>query len=259
MIPINFAVAEVIRFTIVLSRVGGIMVFAPFFSSRSIPYQIRVALSLMITVMLVPALPLGKIPANLGAGQVLSVILGEVAVGMLMGLIANFIFAGLQVAGQIISFQMGFSIINLIDPQSEVEMSVFSFFEDFIGLMLFLIINGHHWFIMAVSESFSYIPVKGIHLQGPVVEEIIRLSARLMISGVQIAAPILAVTIIADVILSIIGRAAPQIPVFIVGMPLKILVGFTCLSISFYFIPRYLEGAFAALFKDIFGLMHKMA
>jgi flagellar biosynthetic protein FliR len=253
-----FSSAEIVRFLVMLFRVGGIMVFAPFYSSRSIPYQIRVTAALVISAALAPSLPLQQMPADLNLFRTLLLLLGESIVGMTLGLVSLFIFAGLQLAGQIISFQLGFAIINLIDPQSEVEAPVFSFLENFLGLLFFLLINGHHWLFLAVSSSFSYLPVSGIHLQGPFVGEVIRLSSLTFVSGLQVAAPVVAVTIITDTVIGIIGRAAPQINILIVGMPLKTLVGFSCLGISFYFLPRYLETVFALLYRDLFGLLQKL-
>lgn len=256
--PFIFSMAEVVRFAVVLFRIGGIVVFAPFFSSYFIPLQVRVVVALVATVALVPSLPLGQVPTGIDAFRMLIMLVGETMIGVVLGLVSLFIFAGMQLAGQIISFQLGFAIVNVIDPQSEVETTVFSFLENYLGLLFFLLINGHHWFFLAVSDSFNYLPVQGIHLRGPLVAEIIRLSSQTLISGIQIAAPVIAVTIIADIAVGIIGRAAPQINILIVGMPLKTLVGFACMGISFYFLPRYLAGAFAALYRDLFGLLHKL-
>jgi len=77
-------------------------------------------------------------------GTLLGLVMGEVAFGMMLGLVASFIFAGLQFAGQVVGFQLGFSLANLIDPQSEVETSVVSFLYYYLGVLLFLLINGHH-------------------------------------------------------------------------------------------------------------------
>ncbi len=253
-----FSTSEIIRFAIMLFRVGGVMVFAPFYGSASIPYQIRVVATLVISAVLAPSLPLERIPSNIGLSQALTLLVGEALIGMVLGLVSMFIFAGLQLAGQIISFQLGFAIIHVIDPQSEVETPVFSFLENYLGLLFFLLINGHHWFFLAIGNSLNYFPVNGIHLQGPFVAEVIRLSSQTLVSGVQIAAPVIAVTIITDIVLGIIGRAAPQIHVLIVGMPLKTLVGFGCLGISFYFLPAYFGKAFAMLSRDLFGMLSRL-
>lgn len=258
MATVTFSTAEVVRFAIVLLRVGGIMAFAPIFSSASFPAQMRAAIALIATLALCPALPLVKIPPELGLTQMLGVAMSECLFGIVLGLAASFLFAGMQLAGQIISFQLGFSIVNLIDPQSQVETSVFSFVQYYIGLLFFLLINGHHWFFLAVSDSFNYLPVGGVRLSGPLVQEVIRLSAQVLVFGLQLAAPVMMVTLVCDIVLGMVGRAAPQINILIVGMPLKTLVGFLCMSVSFYFLPHLLGDLYMHLFHDLFALLHRL-
>jgi flagellar biosynthetic protein FliR len=93
--PIFFSNAEIVRFGVVLFRVGGIMVFAPFFGSSSIPYQVKAVLTLVATVALVPSLPLGSIPAELTVASFVGLAAGEAMFGLILGLGAFFVFAGM--------------------------------------------------------------------------------------------------------------------------------------------------------------------
>jgi flagellar biosynthesis protein FliR len=258
MAPLFFSTAEIIRFAIVLLRLSGIMVFAPFFSSQSVPMQIRAVFALVATLVLTPSLPSASVPTELGLSSIAGVAAGEILTGVLLGFVASAIFAGFQFAGHIISLQLGFSLINQIDPQTNVEVSVFSFLQNYMGLLLFLLINGHHWFLLAINESFGALPVGGVQIHGPVIEQLIHLTGDIFVIGLRIAGPVLIVSIIADVVMAIIGRAAPQIHIVIVSMPLKILVGFGCLSLSFYFLPRYLESVYSTLFKTLFSFVRVM-
>lgn len=258
MISLVFSQSDIVRFGIVLFRVAGIMTFAPFFSSRAVTYQVRIALTLTATLAMAPSVSLGPIPSETNMGTLLGLVMGEVAFGMMLGLVASFIFAGLQFAGQVVAFQLGFSLANLIDPQSEVETSVVSFLYYYLGVLLFLLINGHHWFFLAVNDSFNYLPVQGVTLHAPLINDLIRLSSQMFVSGMQIAAPVLAITIISDIVLGILGRAAPQIHILIVGLPLKSLVGFAALSISFYFLPQLLAKYYLQLHHDLFALLQRM-
>jgi len=249
---------EIVRFSVVLFRTAGVMTFAPIFGSRAVPYQVRIVVALVAAIALYPSMPAVPLQVQSDLGFLAGVALGEVLCGMVLGLAASFIFAGLQLAGQIIAFQLGFSIVNLIDPQSDVETSVISFLQYYLGILFFLLINGHHWFFLAVSDSFSYLPVHGAVLHAPLVQEVIRLSSQVFIAGVQVAAPVIAVTVIADVVLALLGRAAPQIHVLIVGLPLKSLVGFAAMCISFYFLPRLLEKYYLQLHRDLFAMIQRM-
>jgi flagellar biosynthetic protein FliR len=156
-------------------------------------------------------------------------------------------------------FQIGFSIVNIIDPQTQVKTSVISILQNFLGLSFFLLINGHHWFFIALGESFQFLPFGGVQLQGSLMEELIRLSAQMFVAGVQIAAPVIAVTICSDVVIGIIGRAAPQINILIVGMPIKTLVGLSGMSVAFYFLPDALGTMFMQLSEDLMGLVRSLS
>lgn len=258
MAPIYFSTTEIVAFMIVLLRLSGIMMFAPFFSNYSVPMMIRALFALVTAFVLAPSLPIRSVPTELGLSSIVGVATGEILSGILLGLAAACIFAGFQFAGQVISLQLGFSLINQIDPQTNVEAPVFSFIQNYIGLLFFLLINGHHWFLLAINESFGALPVGGLQIQGPVIQWLVYLSSQIFVIGLRIAGPILIVSIIADVVMGIIGRAAPQIHILIVSMPLKILVGFGCLSFSFYFLPRYLESVYSMLFKTLFSLVRVM-
>lgn len=256
---ILFPTAELVRFIIVLTRLSGIMIFAPFFSSNSIPVSIRVAFTVVTAFVLTPSLPLRLIPSELGLSNMAGIFVTEILFGVVLGLAALCVFAGMQFAGQIISFQLGFSVINVIDPQTQVEAPVFSFLINYIGLLIFLMINGHHWFLMAINESFTALPIGGLQIRGALVEQIVGLSASILVIGLRIAGPVIAVTVIADVVIGIIGRTAPQINLLVVGMPLKLLIGFGCLSFSFYFLPRYLESVYLSLSKTLHSLVYAMS
>lgn len=257
--PFLIATPEIIRFVIVLLRVSGIMLVAPFFSNQAVPLQIRGAFALVVAYVLAPSLPLGAIPSGLDLSSITGLAAGEILSGVLLGFAASCVFAGMQFAGQIISFQLGFSLINQIDPQTNVEAPVFSFIHNYVGLLFFILINGHHWFLLAISDSFGSLPIGGFRIHGAVLAWLLELTAQILVIGLRIAGPVIVVTTITDIVLGILGRAAPQIQILIVGMPLKILVGFGCLSFSFYFLPRYLQDVYATLYKTLFSLVHAVS
>jgi flagellar biosynthetic protein FliR len=250
----QYPIAEVMRFVIVLTRLSGIMLSAPFFTGGYLPFQIRIIFTFFATLALTPALPLGNIPSAPSLGSLVVLLLFEVVFGIVLGFAALCIFAGVQLGGQIIAFNIGFAMINLIDPQTQVNMPIFSFILNYVGLLLFVLINGHHFFLLAVHESFTTLPVGGFALTGPLVNQIVGFTASVFVIGIKIAGPVIVVVIVVDVIVGIIGRSAPQIHVLVVGMPLKIIAGFAILSVSLYFMPRYLESLFITLSRTIRAL-----
>ncbi|MFH1574230.1 MAG: flagellar biosynthetic protein FliR, partial [Acidobacteriota bacterium] len=207
---------------------------------------------------LLPVAPAAAAPAGFTLLHILVIVCSELLVGFVLGLTASLLFAGFQMAGQIMGFQLGFSIVNIIDPQTSVQVSVLSILSNFLGLMFFLLIDGHHWLVQAVSGSLDYLPVGGARLTGPVVEMVMRLSSQIFVSGLQIAAPVVAATITADVLMGIIGRVAPQVNILIVGMPVKTLVGLGTMSVTFYFLPTLFGRYFLELSGVLMGLVQRL-
>jgi len=251
---LQLPIAEVMRFVIVLTRLSGIMLCAPFFTGGYMPLHIRATFTLFAALALTPSLPLGNIPADPSLGAIVILLLFEIIFGIVIGFAALCIFAGVQFGGQIIAFNIGFAMINLIDPQTQVNMPIFSFILNYIALLFFVLINGHHFFLLAVHESFKTIPVGGFVLDGPLVNQIVGFTASVFITGIKIAGPIIVVIIIVDFIVGIIGRSAPQLHVMVIGMPLKIMAGVAILSVSLYFMPRFFEGMFLTLSRTISAL-----
>ena len=251
---IQLPIAEVMRFVIVLTRLSGIMLCAPFFTGGYMPLHIRAVFTFFAALALTPALPLGNIPADPSLGTITILLLFELLFGIVIGFAALCIFAGVQFGGQIMAFNIGFAMINLIDPQTQVNMPIFSFILNYIALLLFILINGHHFFLLAVYESFNTLPVGGFVLDGPLVNQIVGFTASVFLIGIKVAGPIIVVIIVVDVIVGIVGRSAPQLHVMVIGMPLKILAGFTILSVSLYFMPHYFESLFLTLSRTISAL-----
>ncbi len=254
MLSFTFSPGDVIGFVAILFRVGGIMLFAPVFSSAAIPAHVKIIVPLAISVCLLPAVhPIGA-AATLDLPHVLLIVFGELLVGFVLGLTASFLFAGFQLAGQIVGFQLGFAIVNVIDPQTSVQTSVMSILHNFLGIMMFLLLDGHHWLLRAIGSSLTYLPVGAARVSGPIVDEVLSLSSHIFVSALQIAGPVIAATITADVLMGIIGRVAPQINILIVGMPVKTLVGLGGLSVAFYFLPSLFGRYFMALSRALMNV-----
>jgi flagellar biosynthetic protein FliR len=183
---------------------------------------------------------------------------GELVVGMAVGFAAHIVFAGLQYAGQIIGFQIGLSFVNTIDPQSSSRSTILSIYQNYLGLMLFLGFNAHHWFISSIAGSLKILPPYSLHLTAPFAAKIADLTGKLFVIGFQVSAPVMALLILTDVLLGIIGRSAPQVHILVIGFPLKVLVGLSGLGLALYFFPAVMRGFLIHLFHDLASLIRLM-
>lgn len=258
MIEIGAAPQYFLAFAVVLARMGGLMAFAPFWGSFAVPARIRVVLAVALTFALFPILAprIPEIPAD---PAVFAVGLGkELLVGLLLGLVGQLFLAALQLGGTVMGFQMGFSLVNVIDPQTQVQVSVLSVLHNLAGLLLFVVLNAHHWYLRAMLDSYQMVPVFGASMSSGLSDEVVRLGGQMFVLGVQLAAPVMFVGLTIDILLGIIGRAAPQIHILIAGMPLKVLMGFVVLTLSASALVPYFErylGEMRHDFSRVLGLL----
>ena len=228
-------------------RVSLVVLFLPFFGSGGIPNRIKAALTIALTACLYPAyMPPAASLVNVNW---LSVFFGETFIGLALGLSLHFIFEAVQLAGTLCGVQLGYSLETLIDPQTKAQSPVIATFYNMIAILIFLQLNVHHWVLRGLAESFDYLPPGAIVNGQAMAAELIRASGVMLSVGIQIAAPIMLAAFMIDIALGFIGRAAPQIPVMLVGISVKDLVGLAMLGSTLAFWPRQLEAHFAAAIR----------
>lgn len=235
-------------------RVGGLMTFAPFFSSIGIPARVKVGLSVAITAILYPIY--GSMVPPIETLDWIQVIASEVLAGLLLGLTLQFVFDGARLAGQTVGFQMGFSLANLIDPQSQVNTVVLSIFYQLITLFFFLQLDVHHWVIRGLAKSFVYLPAGTARATPAATEELLRLAGGMWLIAVQIAAPVLVATFLADVALGFMGKASPQMPILFMGLSVKNVIGTAVMLGSVKYWPAVFEGHFLRAVESTERLLH---
>lgn len=225
-------------------RLSGLMLFAPFFGSIVIPARIKAILVLALTFLLYPTV--GHQIAPEAAIHWPFLILTELMIGVGMGIATNLVFEAAQLAGQVLGMQMGYSLVNLLDPQTQVDTAVISVFYQSIVMLLFLRMDVHFWLLRAIGNSYSYLPPGTAHLNGLFTIEILKTAGSLFGVGVQIAAPVLSATLAADIVLGLLGKAAPQMPLMLLGPAVKSLLGLMILIATL----RYWPDLFRRLFLD---------
>jgi len=229
-------------------RVSLVIVFLPVFGGGGLAARVKAGLAIALTAFLYPTyLPPAASLVNVNW---LSLILGETAIGLALGLSVQFIFEAVQVAGQLVGTQLGYSLETLIDPMTQAQTPVISTFYYMIATLIFLQLNVHHWMLRALAESFELLPPGTIVTNKAMVAELVRASGTMLSVGVQIAAPITLAALMIDIALGFVGRAAQQLPVMLVGISVKDLLGMLMLGSTLAFWPTKLEGLFAAAIRN---------
>jgi flagellar biosynthetic protein FliR len=235
-------------------RVSGLVLFAPFFGSAVIPPRIKAVLVIAITAVLYPVYSPHLHVVTLSHWPVL--VASETVVGIAMGVATNAVFEGAQMAGQILSVQMGYSLVNILDPNTQVDSTVVSFFHQSMAMLIFLGLDVHHWILRAVAHSFEYLPPGSATLNPMFLQALLHEGAIVLDLGIQIAAPVLSATLLADVVLGLIGKASPQMPLMLLGPAVKSMLGVTVLGITMRFWPHLFERYFSESIAYAEHLLH---
>ncbi|MFA6411447.1 MAG: flagellar biosynthetic protein FliR [Syntrophales bacterium] len=247
---------QISSFSLVFLRITALIVMIPVFGDRTVPARVKAGLGLILAVIIYPFLKTDALPPV--SSNYISMIIGmagEVLIGIIIGFVARCIFAGVQSAGELIGFQMGFSMASVLDPLSNTQISALAEFQYLIAMIVFLFVDGHHIFLNAIVESYRSIPPLGFSFSGPLMEMLFNNTKEVFVIAVKISAPIMAVMIFVNVGLGVIARTVPQINVFIVGFPLQIAVGFFFLGLSIPLLVNWLGSVFHQLPAEIRQLM----
>jgi len=236
------------------ARVAGLMVFCPFLGSDAVPLPVKAALTLLLTILVHPLR--GPVMLAVGSWQWAQVALGEAVIGLMLGLVANFLFEAALLAGQILGVQIGYSLANVFDPQTNADTPVLSEFHQMAALLIFLQLDVHHWLLRALLRSFSYLPPGAASLTLAAVGGLLHAAGGIFLTGVQIAAPSLVATLVVDVALGFLGKASPQLPVLFIGLAVKNLVGLAVLIAAVAYWPRVFNQQFSQAIRAAERLMH---
>ncbi|OIO00822.1 MAG: flagellar biosynthetic protein FliR [Desulfovibrionaceae bacterium CG1_02_65_16] len=225
----NFDPRMVLSFYLTLFRVSVVLFIMPFFGD-TLPNVIKATLMIVLTLAVWPKLsfPASFYPAN--PMNIAVMFAGEVVLGLTLGCIVRMIIAAVQIGGAIINFQMGFSMVNSIDPLTGQEEPMTTHFIYMCTMLTFLSLNGHLHLIRALGASFDLVPPGGLFLSPELMTEVMVFSKQMFLLGVRIAAPVIMALFLVDLALALISRTAPQMNILVMGFPLKIAVGFLFLS-----------------------------
>jgi flagellar biosynthesis protein FliR len=231
------------RAVVIACRIGGAFTFMPFLGSEAIPVRLKAVLVLLCTALLYPQTPMALSATSPSA--LTQLVLSELMLGLVMGLCLQFAFEAVQLAGQIGGFQLSFSLVNVLDPQTNVDTPVLANFQQLVALFLFLQMNVHHWILRAIQKSFERVPPGSVSFSIEQLRAIFHAAGAMWVAGLQLAAPLMLATVVIDVTVGFVSKAAPQIPVLFLSIPMKTLLGFAVLALSLGLWPSFFEKQFS--------------
>lgn len=233
-----------------LVRFSTALALTPFFSSRALPARTKAALAFAICLLLTPTV------VNVVAGNAAHPIeitfdglLGEAAVGAIYGLTLSLLNEMLLLAGQIIGLQFSFSLVNLLDPQSEIQTPLMGDLFQIMGIWTIIAAGLDRTLLASMVRSLHAVPPGSFPLEriGQSAGALVPMLAGSFFAALELAAPVLAATVVVEVAVALLGKLSPQLPVISLTVPLKTLTGFGLLIGALSLWPRFIEARFDAL------------
>jgi len=211
------------------------------FSSRTIPVLSKAGLAFIITIIIFPVISykLNEFPET--TWGVFQLIISELLVGMILGLTVQVFFEAVSMMGQLVGFQTGFAIVNILDPQSGTQASILSNMASMVAMILFLTLNGHYILLGAIRESFEIITVGSLSLNKQLFKVIMGVSAEMFALAVKIGSPAIAALLLTKVLFGLITKLIPQMNIMIVAFPVQIVIGLIFFGISMIVLLMIME------------------
>jgi flagellar biosynthetic protein FliR len=216
-------------YALVLARVSGVLIGAPLFSRAQVDPRVRLLLGFGLALAVGPAAQSGPLPAELGA--TLAALCAEFAIGLSIGLLARFLLAAFQLAGAVISFQMGFAVANAFDPDANEQMPILATLHLQITALLLLLVDGHHLLLRALAHSYQGFPLGGRVELAVLASSLTGAADALYDLGARVAAPVSGLMLLVNASIGFLNRVVPHLGIFNIGFPMAVLSGLISLVI----------------------------
>jgi len=236
------ALTEVLGFLLVVCRVGGLFVLAPGFSSAMIPSRVKLMLAMALSLAMLPIAVHGQ-TVPLDAGDYVMLMLKEIGVGLIFAFPMALVGAAVQAGASLLDTLIGFSFSSILDPVNNQQTAILGQFYSLFAVLVLLMSGGDHIMIEGLGASYRALPITAYPHIGALTSGALNAFAQVWVIGLEIAAPVLVALVITDAAIGLVSRAVPQMNVFVVGLPAKILVGMTVIAATLPFVSNQVQGA----------------
>ncbi len=234
----------------VFVRAGALLSVFPLFSSQNFPIQVRLALGASLAFLVAPTLPPAPV-AGLSLGATITLIAGEVGIGLVLGFASRMVFYAIDFAGGIIATEIGLTFSPNMNPFSNAQQDSPGLVLYFLAAMLMLSLDLHHWLLVAFQRTYQFLPIGHAGLREALFEDILRRSSGIFLLAVQLAAPIIAVSFLMSLVFSVLGRAVPQMNVFVESFSFRLLIGLGVFGLTLNLMAQHLLNYLRRLPDDL--------
>ncbi|OGO78429.1 MAG: flagellar biosynthetic protein FliR [Clostridiales bacterium GWB2_37_7] len=245
-------------FFLILVRMSSLFIITPVFGTKNVPSYLKITFAFFCSVILITLMKDVNVEfTNIYAYAAL--VAKELAVGLVLGYTSYLVFSALYFAGQIIDTQIGFGLVNVLDPLQDTQVPLTGNFMYIITILFFMLINGHYILLTALFKSYNVIPINSFVFNDVLFYNILNIFFETFAIGFKISIPVLAAALLAEIALGILAKTVPQMNVFVIGMPLKVGVGLLTLLAMMPMFISTMDVTFDKMYSYIYLIIKSMA
>lgn len=248
---------EFYTWMLVFLRASAFLLALPFFSMANLPVTMRVALAALMALLLAPIIPAVSLD-HLGLISILGVMVQEVAIGLLLGFVARMIFFAVDIAGAVISNELGLNMASMLDPVTQQSSPLAGTILMMLATLLMLSLNLHHWMLLGFERTYIVLPIGSAHLQNALFENIVARTSGVFSVALQMAAPIICVSFVITLVFALLSRAVPQMNVFSEMFGFRIVSGLIVFGFTLQLTAQYIANYLNRLPDDLLVVAQMM-
>ncbi len=232
----SFTLQQLEFFLMIVVRMSGFIYTAPFFGLRNVPLRVKTGLTMAISVVMFSVLPYEPLEYAGVIGFAL-LIVQELLCGLILGFVANICYQILAFSGQILDMEIGFSMVNELDPVTSAQVTVSGNLYSYAVMLMLMVTYMHHYLLEALIDSYALVPIGRMSLNPMIYSVVVKLVGEYFVLGFRIVLPVFAAMLIVNSVLAILARVAPQLSMFVIGIQLKVFVGLAVMVVMIKMIP----------------------
>ncbi len=234
------SIEQIEFFLIILVRISGFIFTAPFFNLKNVPTRVKVGLAGGLAILLYNTLPYEPVLYDGVTGLTL-LLVSETLVGLILGFMANICYQILQFAGQLLDMEIGFSMVNEIDPVTSAQVTVSGNFYSYAVMLMMMVTYMHHFLLDALIDSFVIAPVGSVVINPSIYTVATTFLGDYFVLAFRIVLPVFGSMLLVNTVLAILAKVAPQMSMFVIGIQLKLIVGLVVMLVVIELIPGISE------------------
>ncbi|MFN7904853.1 MAG: flagellar biosynthetic protein FliR [Pseudobdellovibrionaceae bacterium] len=255
---LDWTQAQIIFMSLIFMRMLAFFVSSAIFSAPQISPQLKVLLAVVMSFVFFPLLIGKHASAEIINAPFMMLTAKEIMIGLCLGFLTRMFFYAVSMAGEIISVSTGLGSAQIFNPAMNMQGSVMEMFHSTLATLLFLTLNGHHYLIEALTQSFQLFPVIGTNFTFNHFQDLALIGEHVFIMGIKMSAPIMAAGLLSNLGMAIIGRAVPQVNVLVTSFSVTLIISLGLMVVTLPLLFGQMEGIMAWNFELLFDFLKKI-